>query len=100
MPDYSRHDLNGDGFTGGSRAAGFDLDPTGSEQFGARSLGQVTAEVGGEERSFDEAFVTDADVLCFYGPAGTSRLTRLYPTPERKYRAAPRAATLTAKERG
>ena len=66
VQDYSRQDLNGDGFTGGSRAARFDLDPTGSEQFGARSLSPVTTEVGGEERSFDEASVTDADVLCFY----------------------------------
>src|SRR6185295_8010214 len=35
-PSYSRFDLNGDGYTGGSRTARFDLDRTdGSTQFGA-----------------------------------------------------------------
>ncbi len=64
--DDSRFDLNGDGFTGGSQTAKFDLDPSGSTQFGARMLTQVTTEVGGEERTYDENAVSDADILCFY----------------------------------
>ena len=64
--DDSRFDLNGDGFTGGTRTARFDLDPTGSTRFGAPVLTQVTTEVGGEERTFDERAVTDADILCYY----------------------------------
>jgi hypothetical protein len=64
--DYSRFDLNGDGYTGGTRSAGVDLDPTGSTQFGARSLTDVTTEVFAVERTFDEGSVTDADALCFW----------------------------------
>jgi hypothetical protein len=66
VQDFSRFDLNGDGFTGGSQTHRFDLDPTGSVQFGAAVHTDVTLEVAGEERTFDEAAVTDADVLCFY----------------------------------
>jgi Subtilase family len=65
-PDYSRFDLNGDGFTGGSRTVPMDLDPSTSIQFGARVLSEVILAVGGVERPFDERAVTDAQALCYY----------------------------------
>lgn len=64
--DYSRYDLNGDGFTGGTRATRMDLDPTGSTQFGRPALSEVVAVVGGIERTFNEVSVTDARALCYY----------------------------------
>ena len=64
--DYSRFDLNGDGFTGGTRATRMDLDPTGSIQFGQPALSEVGAVVGGIERTFNEISVTDARALCYY----------------------------------
>jgi hypothetical protein len=65
--DYSRHDLNGDGFTGGSqRTARFDLDRTGSTQFGASSYADVTADIEGLEVHFHEAALTDLEILCYY----------------------------------
>ncbi len=67
IKNFSRHDLNGDGFTGGSASVSrMDLDPTGSTQFGARSITNVTVEVAGEERTFNELVVSDIDALCFY----------------------------------
>jgi hypothetical protein len=58
-PDYSRHDLNGDGFTGGGRTERFDLDRVGSTRFGA----SVYSSLAG---GFSESSVTDVDILCFY----------------------------------
>jgi len=58
--DHSRHDLNGDGLTGDTlRFAPFDLDADGI-------LGGATRVIEGFERTFDEARVTDLDILCFY----------------------------------
>jgi hypothetical protein len=62
----SRQDLNGDGFTGGSRTARFDLDRTGSTRAGASSYTNVTAQIEGEPKTYDEQGVRDVDVLCFY----------------------------------
>jgi hypothetical protein len=64
--DYSRYDLNGDGFTGGTRKARFDLDRAGSTQFGATSYSIVTQSIDGNPVQFDESAVTDLDVLCYY----------------------------------
>jgi hypothetical protein len=58
-PDYSRHDLNGDGFTGGGGTERFDLDRIGSTQFGAAVYSTLA---GG----FAESSLTDVDILCFY----------------------------------
>jgi hypothetical protein len=66
-PDYSRYDLNGDGFTGGPTTAGFDLDRVGSAQYGAPQISAaVTQEIEGVSVTFDERAVTDLDVLCYY----------------------------------
>ena len=64
--DHGRFDLNGDGFTGGSRATRMDIDPTGSARFGARLLSEVTVEIAGTERKLNEIAITDARALCFY----------------------------------
>jgi subtilase family protein len=65
--DYSRFDLNGDGFTGGSRTESFDLDRLGSTQYGAANLApDVTQETEGETKSFDEHQLTDLQILCYY----------------------------------
>ncbi len=62
-PDWSRHDLNGDGFTGGHRRAPFDLDRDGSTRAGASSYSTVDRTDGVE---VDEDAVTDQDILCYY----------------------------------
>lgn len=64
--DFSRFDLNGDGFTGGSRKTRMDLDPTGSTRFGAPVASEVFALIGGVERVFNEVAISDAQALCFY----------------------------------
>jgi hypothetical protein len=64
--DFSRFDLNGDGFTGGGRATSMDLDPDGSTRFGAPVLSEVFVTIGGIERVFDERRITDLQALCFY----------------------------------
>jgi hypothetical protein len=67
--DYSRFDLNGDGFTGGTgepRERQMDLDPTGSTRFGAPVLSEVFVEVGAVAVTFNELAITDARALCFY----------------------------------
>jgi hypothetical protein len=66
--DYSRYDLNGDGYTGGSTTARFDLDindPPAWTMARASIHGPVW---------FDETQVTDLDVLCYYAHSS------LYPT--------------------
>ncbi len=68
--DYSRRDINGDGFTGGTRTAPMDLDPTGSRQFGAPELSVAVATVGGVGRVFNETAITDGDALCYYASTG------------------------------
>ena len=66
-PDYSRYDLNGDGFTGGTRPSRFDLDRVGSTQYGAGSYGSdVTQEIEGQTVHFNETQLTDLQVLCYY----------------------------------
>jgi hypothetical protein len=69
--DWSRSDLNGDGFTGGDTTAPFDMDTTGSVRTGAPSLGTVTQTVhdsagNAVQAQFDEKQATDADILCYY----------------------------------
>ena len=66
--DYGRHDLNGDGRTGGIGTGRFDLDISDVTQAGAfstirnRELEQAL-EIEG---TFDENAVTDRQVLCYY----------------------------------
>ncbi len=64
--DYSRYDLNGDGFTGGPTIERFDLDRVGSSQFGATLYSTVTQSIEGETISFVETHLTDLQILCYY----------------------------------
>lgn len=65
-PDYNRYDLNGDGFTGGSRKARFDLDRAGSTQFGQTNYSTITQAVEGNLLEFNKGALTDLDILCYY----------------------------------
>jgi hypothetical protein len=64
--DWSRSDLNGDGFSGGTPEAPLDLDPTGSPRGGAPQLEVVMREILGVGVEFDERNVTDMEALCFF----------------------------------
>lgn len=67
VPDYGRFDLNGDGFTGGSGTARFDLDRTGSTRFGATAYASDTQQqIEGRSVAFDENALTDMQILCYY----------------------------------
>jgi len=69
--DYSRYDLNGDGFTGGPRTELFDLDRVHSTQFGAAAdPTEVTQTIEGVDVHFDESSLTDAQILCYYSYSG------------------------------
>ena len=63
--DFSRYDLNGDGFTGGSTTERFDLDREGSIQYGASAYSTVLQNIGGDV-AFDETRLTDLQILCYY----------------------------------
>lgn len=55
--DYSRYDLNGDAYTGGSATERFDLDIDGS-------YGRVTYTFNGQPATLDENELTDLQILC------------------------------------
>jgi hypothetical protein len=59
--DYSRFDLNGDGFTGGATTARFDLDINNPPAWTT-----VSQTIAGQPVSFNEKVLTDMDVLCYY----------------------------------
>ncbi len=63
--DWSRSDLNGDGFTGGTGAVPLDLDPTGGTRGAAPRLETVEASIEGIAVEFDEHAVSDLDALCY-----------------------------------
>lgn len=65
--DFSRWDLNGDGFTtAGSRRERFDLDRLGSTQFGTTLYSTISQTIEGQEVRFDETALTDLEILCYY----------------------------------
>ena len=57
--DYSRYDLNGDGFTGGARTDRFDLTIDGRQSITSRLI-------EGDSVFFNESNLTDLQVLCYY----------------------------------
>jgi hypothetical protein len=68
--DWSRADLNGDGFTGGPGVIAFDLDPSGSTRAGAPLLNTVAQTIESVSVPFDERNVSDVQALCFYAYSG------------------------------
>lgn len=58
--DYSRYDLNGDGYTGGSETERFDLDLD-------AAFGIVSRLIDSETIDFDESSLTDQSILCYFG---------------------------------
>jgi len=60
VPDYGRKDLNGDGWTGGSKTTKFDLNMN-------RTIdGKITQSIGGNNVEFYEDEASDMNVLCYY----------------------------------
>ena len=68
--DWSRQDLNGDGFTGGTQTAALDLDPTGTPPQGAPKLEEVAQDILDVSVKFDETAVTDMQALCYWAYSG------------------------------
>jgi hypothetical protein len=64
--DFSRYDLNGDGYTGGNGAERFDLDRVGSTQFGQTQYSTVHQSIENEDMTYVERMLTDVDILCYY----------------------------------
>jgi hypothetical protein len=59
--DYGRYDFNGDGRTGGETdAVAFDLDADGVLN------GALSKEIEGQTHTFNEAALTDHEILCYY----------------------------------
>ncbi len=61
--DFGRFDLNGDGYTGGIITAPFDLDPVAG---GPPAIGTVTESIEGYTINFNEAALSDIQILCYY----------------------------------
>jgi Subtilase family len=65
--DFSRFDLNGDGFTGGSHIDLFDFDRSSSKQYGATIYAtDVTQQIEGKTIHFNSNTATDMQILCYY----------------------------------
>lgn len=64
--DYSRFDLNGDGYTGGLHVDRFDLDRVGSEQFGPAQYNIAAQMIEGFEINMNENALSDIQILCYY----------------------------------
>jgi hypothetical protein len=63
--DFSRFDLNGDGFTGGIPIAAFDLDIN-LDSNGQPVINSTDAEIESYQLSFNEAALSDLQILCYY----------------------------------
>jgi len=64
--DFTKYDLNGDGFTtAGALRERFDLDRD-SAQFGGSNYSVVTQKINGLDIHFDENALTDLEILCYY----------------------------------
>jgi hypothetical protein len=76
--DYSRFDLNGDDYTGGILIAPFDLDVRGLDANGLPSIEAVDATIEGYPISFNEAALSDLQILCYYAYAGAPAQPQFY----------------------
>ncbi len=80
--DFSRLDLNGDGFTGGPTSARFDLDPTGSLRFGAATYGRSPCR-SPEPRRASTRIRSRTPTWC--ASTGTAASTRVIRRSETRY---------------
>jgi hypothetical protein len=64
--DFSRFDLNGDGYTGGIITTAFDLDVDGLDSNGRPNINSVDEQVEGYPITFNEGALSDLQILCFY----------------------------------
>jgi hypothetical protein len=64
--DFSRFDLNGDGYTGGIVTTAFDLDVDGLDPNGRPNLNTVDEQIEDYSIAFNEAALSDLQILCFY----------------------------------
>lgn len=64
--DFSRFDLNGDGFTGGIPTTVFDLDVNGLDANGRPIINPTDETVDGYELTFNEGALSDKQILCYY----------------------------------
>lgn len=64
--DFSRFDLNGDGFTGGIPTTAFDLDVNGLDANGRANINATDETVEGYPLTFNEAALSDLQILCYY----------------------------------
>lgn len=64
--DYSRFDLNGDGYTGGILIEPFDLDVNGLDANKQPLINSADATIEGYHLSFNEAALSDLQILCYY----------------------------------
>jgi hypothetical protein len=64
--DYGRFDLNGDGYTGGIPIDAFDLDADGLDANGRPIVTSTDETIEGYPVTFDEAALSDAQILCYY----------------------------------
>ncbi|MBT9587102.1 S8 family serine peptidase [bacterium] len=67
--DDSRHDLNGDGFTGGSRVTRFDLNAGALGQDGSPIFSSLQVNVEGSRVTLNEEALTDLDILKYFAYA-------------------------------
>lgn len=76
LRDYGRFDLNGDGATGGVIISEFDLDRDALSPLGRPLINTVDREIEGYPVTFNEAALSDIQILCYYAYstlyAGTS----------------------------
>jgi hypothetical protein len=63
---YDRFDLNGDGATGGTGTARFDLDRVNSVRFGTTQYNLTTQYIEGVAVPYNENALTDLEILCYY----------------------------------
>jgi Subtilase family len=69
--DYSRFDLNGDGFTGGqTNRAKFNLDMS-YDSSGASTYSTISRNIGSTNILFNESTLSDLQILCFYAYSPT-----------------------------
>jgi hypothetical protein len=77
-PDYSRFDLNGDGYTGSGKTRRFDLNADFDFSNGLTLDAVVTQELQGQTEQFNETRATDEEILCYYAYSNLYSISEPY----------------------